>query len=414
MRKTIFVCIAVMFAVCSCDISLGGGDDVNEPPYQAQVAWRTQIDFSSSWSNPFVSGEYGYFPINGANERYLLKINLRDGSKVWRTENLNANYLQQTQKIGNRLFVPLHDTGIIKVFNDDTGLLVATVRLGGNDNEAYDNRPGTYNTTASHNYLIWGTTKAAKGLVRFDTTRIVENPAVIQDIIPEPLSNKGAVYTNTVAENGIIYYLTYSDGTAPWLGAVSENGQEQWPAAVPVPQALGNRITSLIINGNNLYVVDQTVSCYDKRTGAKRYGSGTFEYTASESWLKGLTFHDNKLYYTTGMNSLTQGMNPDADPKKIKNILCVNANDGQPVWGDLVPKGRSIWTNVVVANGRAFTLTDKGLRVNDANNGRLIGVAKEFKSAGSDYTLLYDGMIIITARVSSSTSYLTAIKTDAD
>jgi outer membrane protein assembly factor BamB len=315
------------------------------------------------------------------------------------------------------------------VYDDNNGALAATVKLGGNDTEAQNNEVHYKNTAAWGPYLFWGC--LGKGVMRFNTGLIdfTVPPGTEQVILPELAwsdAEKNIPFTNMIAEDGVIYFLTLNRGYhnrtnhAHLVALDAETKTAKWKKSLA--HIDGSRDTSLVLNGERLYVIDFAPSCYNKATGAPVFETdledvraGTQVFTDAGPYLRGITVYNDKLYYTGGMHSLTSSMDPEADPARIKNITCIDSDTGFPVWGDLVPGGLSIFTNVLVQSGKAYVQTDKGLRVYNAATGALIGVDKSVKSFGNYHNLLYNGMVIYPNKESfpyGPYTILTAIKAE--
>ena len=132
-------------------------------------------------------------------------------------------------------------------------------------------------------------------------------------------------------------------------------------------------------------------------------------------FLKGITFHNNKLYYTTGLTDLVYTTHPGI--KYVYNIFCVDAATGKMAWGALNPRtkqggGQSLGTFPVVYGDRAYIVTDSGLRVYNASTGALIGVDYSvYNSLGDSYNFLYNNYYVYHHQNPASYT-LTAIKVD--
>lgn len=265
--------------------------------------------------------------------------------------------------------------------------------------------------------------------MRFDTSKInfTKNPDDVQLIEPEliwPITWQSGIAANIVVKDGIVYFLTtrhwWEGGTVPYSYLVAvdaETGAQKWARTRDF--GWGERENSLIINGDRLYVIDRAPSCYNRWTGEpifeKKEEPDIYKYNAA-AMLQGISFYNNKLYYTSQKSSDTYLMAPDADPSKIKNILCIDGDTGDLLWGDLVPRGDPMCTNPLINNGKVFVVTDKGIRVYNAETGKLIGVHKDIKNLGNNHNLLYNNMLIFPNRVgdnaSPAYSMLTAIRAE--
>jgi hypothetical protein len=273
--------------------------------------------------------------------------------------------------------------------------------------------------------------------MRFDTSLInfgmsAETPQVIKPELvwtkpepnfpPGPNGTKYAVsQTNLVADNGIVYFLTFNrifydrtKGTVATLAAVNAaNKSELWHR--DLVHVIGDRTTSLLIHNSKIHVIDMAPSCYrisDGTTVYEKDWKANYEYTDASPFLTGISYYNDKIYYTTGLHSNTAGQSSTADPNRVKNIVCISAATGNLVWGDLVPHGGTISTFPLINRGRAYIVTDRGLRVYMADSGSLIGVDTSVQSGGANHNLMYNDMFIYPDRRGSDRAILTAIRAD--
>jgi len=434
MKNTLLL-LLVLLLTSSCplfDLEDNQNKKSNEPDYIPNIVWQTEVYYTGGLSYPFEAEGYGYYPeeIRSSGVRYcrLLKIDLNSGEIIWRTEDVQNNCIAQVQKIDDYIYLPLNEKDIITVYNDLDGSLAATISL---KSETCNYHVEPYRHTAVYkDYIFWGNSwksnSEPNGLMRFDTNQIDFNkdPEVVQLIEPElvwKINEQSMVYTNIVVNNGIVYFLTsrhnFESGTVKVSYLVSldaETGEELWVTERDFDR--GDIEYSLLLKDDRLFVIDLHPSCYNINTGKSIFEKKDTIYTMASPFLKGIFFYDNKLYYTTQMYSETILMSPELDPKLIKNIICIDGDTGNLVWGDLVPKGGTLFTFPLVNNGKAYVVTDEGLRVYNAYTGTLIGVDKTVKNLGWDHNLLYNNMVIYPNFVVMSEyprkSILTAIKAD--
>jgi len=430
-KNTLLVLLTLLF-ISSCPLFIGGGG--GEPVYNPDIVWKTEVYCYGTWSNPFEVGGYGYYPEEFRRSdaiRYcsLVKIDLSDGEIIWRTEDVRNNNAAQAQKIGDYLYFPLEGKDIIMVYNDVDGSLAATISL----KPASIRYPvGPYiNTAVYNNYIFWGnlykSNDTPHGLMRFDTTLIdfTKDPEDVQLIEAKliwEIKEQADIHTNIIVNNGKVYFLTTRhDFPSGWVkksylvSLDAETGSVVW--VTDREFGWGDRENSLLLKDDKLYVIDKDPSCYNVNTGEPIFERDNVdEYNGAGFGLKGIFWYDNKLFYTTGMHSHTHLMDSTADPKLVKNIICIDGNTGNTVWGDLVPNGATIYTFPLVNKGKAYVVTDEGLRVYNANDGTLIGVDKTVLNLGRDHNLLYNNMVIYLNYIEMSEypykSILTAIKAD--
>jgi len=410
-----FFLIPVLF--CSC-FNLTQDEKDDEPVYTPEIVWQTKVNYRLSWAYPFESDGYGYYPeestfFSTATSYYarLVKIDLNNSDIMWKTEDVPARYTDQAQKIGEHIYFSLRGQDIIMVYNDDDGSLAATVSLNQNTPSMYNrNGPRLNHTAVWDKYIFWENSDEKpwdhQGLMRFNTSHIdfdidPEEEQLIEPELVWRIDWQAGINANIVVKEGIVYFLTsrhwFEGGTVEfsYLVAVDAvNGAEKW--VIKRDHGWGNRENSLVVDGDRLYVIDRNPCCYNRKTGEVIFEKkdDVYEYSDAGAELQGISFYKDKLYYTTGMHSRTHLQDSTADPKRVKNIICIDGENGDLVWGDLVPGGATIYTFPLVNKGKAYVVTDRGLRVYDAETGKLLGVDKTVENTGRNHNLLYKDLVI--------------------
>jgi len=435
MRKAIFLSIVITLLLSSCFIfELFTETNEEESNYELNIAWQTKTYYQRSWSYPIISDGFAYYVEevlkNNSDYCRLIKINLDTGELIWRTKDVNVQYTDQIQKIGDYIYCSLCDREIILVFNDNDGTLAATVSL---KDDVTSSKVGPYfkHTAVYNNYIFWGNVNSPKweyqGLMRFDTNLInfSVDPNEKQNIKPELVwqtTQQNAIWTNILVNNGVVYFLTprhdFDAGTGTvkisYLIAMDAETKEIiWQRERDF--GWGDRENSLLINSDRLYVIDRNISCYNINTGEPYYEKNDKEYIDAGSDLKGLFFYNNKIYYTTQKTKATS-TSPGVDPNRVKNVICIDADTGNLVWGDFIKTIYNIFTFPLVDNGKAYVVTYEGLYIYNAETGKLLGVNKTIKNRSNNHNLLYNNMVIFPNRIGDNAnppySMLTAIRTN--
>jgi outer membrane protein assembly factor BamB len=403
--------------ITSCPLFWGDNKPGTEPVYNSRVAWKAEIVGWGSRANTLYTGGHAYvqegsffmsidsYP--GAPFCRVVKVRLSDGEIIWKTGTLTG--LDETDnpiKMEDKLFLPVSKAGLLFVYDDGTGQLLATVKLGTSDYEAKNNGMWSPYPARSGLYIFWGKSlDGGGGLMRFDTRRIDYSRESHEEQIIEPervfedpeISN---AIMNIIAEDGIVYFLTangsynFNEGFAI-LGAMdAETTGIIW--SKKLPQINGHIPHALVINGDYLHIIDKAPSCYLKATGKAVYefddrnrDPNKDYYLSGSAILAGVSIYDNKLYYCTDMAERLISLLGLGE-----SIICLDAATGKQVWGDMVSGGVSLDTFPVIINGKAFVLTDQGLRVYDAQTGKLLGVDKNIWNRGDTANYGYEGMFI--------------------
>ena len=447
MKKTtwliLFFYTLVICILTSCPLSLGSGSgngkqnpQFNEPKYEKKMVWSRDTQGGAVWGDPLIEGNTCYFPASSVKDgtkwgSKLSKIDLNTGQAIWETGLIPARYIESPVKIGNKIYVPLNLSGIMLAFSDVDGSHAATVQFGATEILAGDNGPRNKHTVVYGNSLIWGNLRTLHpenpyGIMRFDVSLIdfSKSPQEVQYIEPVLIwsNDRGdGIYANPVVDNGILYFVTMDHrvwGDPTWTSLLIalniETKAVVWQREAP--HMGGDKSFSLIINGERLYAVDNGPSCYNKYTGEPYYEKGwpsdpiNEPFLFAETYGRGITLHNNRLYYTNGITPLAANEYPGM--KHFENILCVDGNTGNMIWGAVNPDSSSLATYPAVHNGKAYIVTDRGLRVYNADNGKLIGVDNSVRNGfPSDHGYI-NGNKYIFVHEGKETMLFTAIKAE--
>jgi hypothetical protein len=442
-RKILFIIpAAALSLVFSCCFFLSGnkGDESNkpEPVYTPDIAWTLETGALETWSNMKLFGESLYliesnYMFSNFKDRklQLAKVNPEDGTYVWKSEIISKPEKTDPVKCMDYIFVQTMP-GHLLCFDDSNGKLLATVKLGVDEKAAIRNSTRLRYLISFKNYLYWGNDGYDNsggvdplGLMRFDSNSIdfSKDPKTEQMIVPQLIWEAPArhvVWASPIEKDGIVYFLTKNpdypyEGTGDLVAIDALTCEVKWKYNQNIFHGLPQN--SLIINGEKLYVVDSSLGCYNRHTGEKYFEIDaekqdiTKEHcVANSSFSRGIFFYDNKLYFTSQASSGTTGMT--GIPKElVKNIKCFDAADGSFVWGDIAEGGGSLGTRPIVVNGKAYIVSDVGLRVYNADTGKLIGVDKSVINLGSQPNALYKNYVIyLNDNFANNTATLTAIR----
>jgi len=328
----------------------------------------------------------------------LWKVNLDNGVKTWETIEVSG-YLQSIQVCDPYVFLFIDKGSNVLCFDNKTGALLATIQFDADVDNATDKTVWLGSVVADGNTMVWG---AGSGLYTFDITRInFSKPASEVQIIPPVLIYDVPQYTGIactpVIEDHIVYFMrcAYMDelGENTIAAYNLETNTLLW-------ERKSNKMTGLVIDGmlidgEWLYIVDAWGStCINKKTGGKNASSSTGErwvrngddelgpILSAHAYGYGSVIYDGKLYFTNSASWSTWSY-LNWPKEKVKNIICMDCEDGTLVWGDMPPgKCGSLGARPVLANGKAYIAHYDGLRVYDAASGRLYGVDRNITSSG--------------------------------
>jgi len=402
--------IALFFLSAAILGSCGNNDTETETetkitPYTTKVLWERGMLSVGTDSPPLIEGEALYFPsdnIPGGGSS-ITKINLENGKVLWETEGLWDHDGEQLQKIGEYIYFPVA-AGFVYVLNDSDGELAATVMLGNNEAEARNNRVVWDSTAVSGTSLFWGSPfrdVPAQGLLRLDTDNIdfSKAPDEIQAIAPDLVwssQNESIIWANIISDNGTLYFIAgtsrYSDiQHIPTLTAMDADTLDvRWNRKMP--HIAEPYRYPLFMNGENIIVFDETISCYNKTTGEPIYENMQLKYYNSDWINKNGTLYNNHLFYTT-----------------TDEIVSINTDTGTLAWYTPVEYVHS--DHFQINMGKIYYLRDEGLYVYNADDGNLIGMDKRFKLFyhSGQFDLIYKDTVILMNEQSYG-YYLTAIR----
>lgn len=451
MKKYIIATSAVILcAVLSCCFFCSGSKEnlveKPEPVYTPSIAWTLETDYLEGdvpieLINGFLYIPEGNFLTSSSAATsfvQLTKVNPGTGVYEWKTAKKNFSTKTSAVKSGQYIFIMVSRIDNFKTcilcYDDTSGNLLATIKLGGTDVLSQQNGPFLYKMISYQNYLYWGNrgwdnsgNYIPYGLMRFDINSIDFSKSAEEEQVIEPqliweTAVRRSVWATPVEKNGIIYFITKNptypeEGTSDIVAIDALTAEVKWKYNQNIMSGLPQN--SLIIDGERLYVVDSSIGCYNINNGEKYFEIIAREQNykkdyclGNSSFSRGVFFYNNRLYYTTQASWATSGMT-EIPADMVKNILCVDASNGKYVWGDIPKGGGSLGTRPIVVNGRTYVVSDMGLRVYNADTGELIGVDKTVKNYGSQPNAYYNNLVIyFNDDFVKRKGILTAIKAD--
>lgn len=437
---TILILIMAYPLLTACPLS-GARPRLPEPKYAADRVWTVQMDsLRATWGPPFQIGQHLYmvdstrFSSASTPTLSLEKRDIASGSLVWKTEPVPFGDDSSVCEWNGHLFIhcvnATYNEGYLLCYDEATGALEATVRLGGSVEEAMENESWINELATTEDGLYWGSIskrKAGAGLLRFDPSLIdfSKPPSLMQDIAPElviPLDR--GIHTCLEVDGDVIYFLTYNMYFDDPTAIQSQIGAWDTKARAMVwnfktPYFTGRARKSLRIEGDILYVVDSTSpGAFDKNTGSVKFVQDmrnidrTKVFRLGTSMIgQGFAIDNGKIYFTNSMHSATPSIT-DIPWDMVYNIVCIDAGTGELVWKNR-PQGvfASLGTFPVVKDGRSYWVTDCGLRVYDADTGELVGVDDSIVSYGDEHPAYHEGIMVFKDdNYMNNTTVLTAIR----
>lgn len=437
----------------------------NEPVYNQRKVWTLQTDsFYDSWFYK----QYGqYFYIcetdkTGGDKKYFYsKIDLSNGTRVWKTQSFegpNRKY-PLSVNVNGKKYIAVHaysypvkndsslDIAKIMLFSDETGQLEATIQYRQylESFEVLDNEPGHigWGWLFVNGSIYWPTRPSYKrgtdlktatdlirpGLAKLDLSSVdFTKPADELQYIQPTMAwtnteNYEVISVYPVEKDGIIYFITYFRIVDPWteydhtiMGAYDTKTDSMvWQRTSEKQDGWGN--DNMCIVDDKLYIMGQAQGCYNLSDGSTVWEQRqTVDELHREVGIDasmcalGITYNNGKFYFTNTGGYLSSKMT-GIDESLIKNIQCIDANNGKYIWGDLPEGSGSLDTRPIVIDGQCFVVGCDNLRVYNATSGELIGVDNSVSSIGTELNAEYNGMFIyFDTDETTETSKLTAIK----
>jgi outer membrane protein assembly factor BamB len=377
----------------------------NEPNYKTKIAWNSNL-YSDDDGSITVDGGSVYFyerppGLAQFNNIYnLTKLDAKTGKLIWRSNRTfrDVKYCQPVV-IGGFVYVFLY-LNIIVCFNSETGTHTATVAVDiENKNLELEG-----NAIAYGQYIYMGLWKNGQYFVRLNVNSInhTGDPDEIQKPAPETLWEEevGKLFfcAVSVVHDNIVYVNTtnplahvpveimgFDLETKKRVFHVSFGDPED--VGLPFPETGGTGgANPLLIHDGVLYFLNLSISAWDLTSKEQLY-CHTFNYNIPEpQWYLAdrslqAVYYQNKIFYISGVSYL---------PDRFRNIHCIDAKTGKLVWNDIAKDSASLETNPIIAHGKLYVSQYTGLRVYEAETGKLTGVDKSFCGADMGRNVLYE------------------------
>ncbi len=457
--KIILLVLAGLFLLASCEFGMHNDKkSIDEPVYNQIKVWTLETNhFYNNWYDKQFDK---YFYVcekdkKSADEKYFYsKIDLSTGKRVWSTPVFDGPMLCYPvigELDGKKYMVVLgcsNENGKIKrkllIFSDVSGDLMASIQyLDSGISQNQQKYRVHYNIMFVGNSIYWPTMpfyepdtdlKTATDLIRpglakldlsgVDFTRPADELQYIQPTMAwTNTENYEVISVYPVEKDGIIYFITYFRIVDPWteydhtiMGAYDTKTDSMvWQRTSEKQDGWGN--DNMCIVGDKLYIMGQAQGCYNLSDGSTVWEQRqTVDEMHREVGIDasmcalGITYNNGKFYFTNTGGYLSSKMT-GIDESLIKNIQCIDASNGEYIWGDLPEGSGSLDTRPIVIDGQCFVVGCDNLRVYNATSGELIGVDNSVSSIGTELNAEYNGMFIyFDTDETTETSKLTAIR----
>ena len=422
--KKIFIFLILVF-LCSCKFNNQNQKNDEEPSYTPDILWTLETD---AYWNEFQTQEdkYLYFQQSKNDGTNIAKVDLSTGKYVWESDCFPTycsysicvleNYICLLDKESNLLF-----------FDKYTGKFLTKVFFTENDTEKIFSEPTGNTLTYYKNCIYYGRRskdgdKSYRGIMCLPVEVINFN---IKEQIVEPNFilpvQEGCFINKFLIENDILYSVTMNhnypeSGSVYCISFDLKNNKVLWKTEIE--SFYGYGFNSLVMTESKIFLFDCGICALNKDNGEiVFYKNQSWEdlqhevHLSTNVYSTGIFQWNNKFYYTR--NAYVGSNEKMGRSEKLnKNIICFDGNKYKLIWADLPPyeNGTSLRTRPVIVNEKCFVVTNTGLRVYDANKGKLIGVWKDIYNLGYDMNASYNNsFIFFNHDLNSGKGVLTAI-----
>jgi len=422
-RAIFFICLCL--SLISCNF-FGGKENAGgeEPGYTAQIVWDSGLITNDSLSTT-LDGDNVYFyerpqepGYDEVNNYFLTKVDAKTGGLVWRGSVFQDDTGYQTFLFHDIIFCPpvVTDTyvyvflldNIICRFDKETGELNAVAEID------IENRglEMEWNVTAYRRYLYFGLSRGTeyRYFVRLDVDMIENDPNLekSQSLTPEILWELDKVYATAkpVVHNNIVYTSTFSiRGEEPVeiAGFDVDTGQMVFHTIFGGFEADGEEnellrdrgayigTCPILIHDDILYHLSWSISAWDIKTGELLYRHVFTDDIPNEkrynaNGIVQAAYYNGKIFYVTTASYFNYNGS--------RNTHCIDAATGKLVWNDIAEYSYSLEMYPIIAHGLLYVPESIGLRVYDAETGRLVGVDKSFFGSDANRNVLYGDYLI--------------------
>lgn len=405
MRKAVNIFISIFLVLLSsCSLISNKHFEKVEPEYDYEVVWSFSIN------NNFITEEYsqddkylyvfeGKRTLEEDNFVNVVKIDVTTGKKLWTCQTGKELPESRVGILGDYVFFQAIDKSVVFI-DKDLGIVQKEISIG-------NNRCINGKVFVKNNDIFWGNSGETNCILKIDTSKIdFTNEILNQEITPEYIApnNRNNKPTSVFLEGNNIYYLTanpdfYKDeGASEFIGWNLENNS--YIFKVDLPKESGRRFCSIQVIDDRIYVIGDGIWCFKKATGSLLWKKiQSYQDCMTEIildpyvTLMEMTVYENTFLYSgqAGSSSFQQTGFPK---ENYKNMLCISAEDGSFLWGELVPNSGSLDVNPIVYNNKCYLVADTCLRVYDVKDGTLLGTHGDLYTCGLVFA--YNDLLIFT------------------
>ena len=388
-------------------------EEKKEPVFNVNELWRISLEDSPNVKT--VIEDSFFYVVKGdllytTEERKfkVLKININNPSEIIESKEFTGIEASDFLIVGNMLIIGTREFKVLILNKNDLSLIKEQTIRHLMDGPVYEYKGNLYWENGANGYRGENRELILEkdNVVKANLEDIINCTSEIYEVEYVCHEFNGESIISMRLEEGILYFLTYNrdywkeDGGLSYFVAWDlDSNQKLW--AHELKYEFFRSEADIQIVGDKIYLISVGRYCFDKKTGKELWRiiqtdeDKTREVIIhTDTCLKDMLYYDGKFYFTNGeyFGSKGYGKYPK---ENYKNIICINAEDGSYVWGDIFMFQISNAIGPCEYNDKIYFPTDAGLRVYEAQTGKLIGVNEDYKGTGYKFIYKYNDILLM-------------------
>lgn len=390
------ITVLICFIYISCPLTKTP-EEKEEPFYKVNELWRLELEDLPKVKT-VIDGNY-FYVVKG-NLRYItenrrfkiLKVNINDPSDIIESQEFEGLECSDFLIVEDKLIFGTEDFHMIILDKNNLTLIKDQLVRRKVKGPLFEYKGNLYweNGAVSTKNENGELELERNNVVKADLQEIIDctNEIYEVDFLCDEFNGESIVSMRL--EDGILYFITYNrdywkeDGGLSYFVAWDlDSNRKIWVHELHYEYFRSEADIQIV--GDRIYLISVGRYCFDKKTGNELWRIiQTSEDKAREviihtdTCLKDMLYYDGKFYFTNGEYFGSKGYG-NYPKENYKNLICINAEDGSYVWGDMYLFSISNDRVPCEYNDKIYVPADKYLRVYEAQTGKLIGVNKNYK-----------------------------------
>ena len=397
MNKFLLSIITVLlcFIYISCPL-IKTPEEKDEPFYKVNELWRIELK-GIPHVKTVIDGGYFYAVKGGflseENRKFkVLKVNINDPSDIIESQEFEGLECSDFLIVEDKLILGTEDFHMIILDKNNLTLIKDQVVRHKARGPLFEYKGNLYWENGANGYRDENRKLILEkdNVVKANLDDIINCTSEIYEIEYVCHEFNGESIVSLRLEDGILYFITYNrdywkeDGGLSYFVAWNlDENKKVWSHEMRFDYFRSEADIQIV--GGKIYLISVGRYCFDKKTGQELWRIiQTDEDKAREviihtdTCLKDMLYYDGKFYFTNGEYFGSKGYG-NYPKENYKNLICINAEDGSYVWGDMYLFSISNDRVPCEYNDKIYVPADKYLRVYEAQTGKLIGVNKNYK-----------------------------------